>query len=132
VLAGGGALERWEAMVRAQGGDPSAGLPQAAHRDEVKATAKGYLRTLDARAVGVAAWRLGAGRARKEDPVNPAAGVVCLAKPGDAVEVGQSILELHTDDPRRFDAAHAVLAGAIDIGPQPRAARPLIIERVGI
>jgi thymidine phosphorylase len=131
VLAGGGALEHWEAMIRAQGGDPSAPLPQAAHHDEVKATAKGYLRALDARAVGVAAWRLGAGRARKEDSVDPAAGVVCLAKPGDTVDVGQPLLELHTDDPHRFDAARAALAGAIDIGPQPPPARPLIIERVG-
>jgi thymidine phosphorylase len=132
VLRSGRALERWDAMIRAQGGDPSAPLPAAAHRDEVKATAQGYLQRLDARAVGVAAWRLGAGRSRKEDPVDPSAGVICRAKPGDAVEVHQVLLELHAAEPGRFEDARAALAGALDIGPEPPAQRPLILERIGV
>jgi thymidine phosphorylase len=132
VLASGRALECWETMIRAQGGDPTAPLPEAAHRADVLATEAGYVQRLDARAVGVAAWRLGAGRARKEDSVDPAAGVICLAKPGDAVDVGQVLLELHADRPDRFDGARAALAGAIDIGQVPPPARPLIIERIEV
>jgi len=132
VLRSGRALERWDLMIRAQGGDPSAPLPAAAYRDEVKATAGGYLQRLDARAVGVAAWRLGAGRSRKEDPVDPSAGVMCRAKPGDPVEVGQVLLELHAAQPWRFDGAQAALAGALDIGPEPPVQRPLILERIGV
>jgi thymidine phosphorylase len=131
VLAGGQALERWYALIKAQGGDPSAPLPVAAHQRPVTAPAAGYLRRLDARAVGVAAWRLGAGRARKEDPVSPSAGVVCLAKPGDLVDKGQPLLELHADTPDRFDPAVAALATAIEVGSEPPSDRPLIIERLG-
>jgi thymidine phosphorylase len=131
VLASGAALERWDAMIRAQGGDPSAPRAEAVHRDQVTATEGGYLRRLDARAVGVAAWRLGAGRARKEDPVDPAAGVICRAKPGDQVTEGQVLLELHSSGAGRFEGALAALEGAVDIGPEPPAARPLIIERIG-
>ena len=130
VLAGGGVLERWKAMVRAQGGDPDAPVTQAAERRTVDAPVGGHLQRLDARGVGVAAWRLGAGRARKEDPVSPSAGVVCLAKPGDEVAEGQPVLELHADDPRRFDAALEALAGAIVVGRQPPDPAPLIIERI--
>jgi thymidine phosphorylase len=130
LLAGGQALEVWERMIRAQGGDPTAPLPRAGHRAEVTAGGSGWLQRLDARAVGIAAWRLGAGRARKEDPVDAAAGVICLAKPGDPVEAGQPVLELHTEDPGRFDAARAALTGAIVIGSEPPEGRPLIIERI--
>ena len=85
ALADGRALERYRAMIAAQGGDPEAQLPSARHAEIVTAQSGGWLHVLDARAVGVAAWRLGAGRARKEDPVSAAAGIICLAKPGDAV-----------------------------------------------
>jgi thymidine phosphorylase len=132
VLANGEALARWNALIKAQGGDPSAPLPAASCRHYVSAPAAGYLRRLDARAVGVAAWRLGAGRARKEDPVSPSAGVVCLAKPGDLVDEGAPVLELHADDADRFVAAVAALDGALDIGPEPPATRPLIIDRIGV
>jgi thymidine phosphorylase len=90
----------------------------------------GWLRRLDARAVGVAAWRLGAGRARKEDRVNHAAGIVCLAKPGEEVAAGQPILELRTDEETRFGPAIAALADAVDVGPEPAASPPLVIERI--
>ena len=131
ALADGQALDRYRAMIRAQGGDPDAPLPRAAHAELVTAAESGWLRRLDARGVGVAAWRLGAGRARKEDPVSAAAGVICLAKPGDRVERGQPLLELRGDTGSRFASARDALAGAIEIGPRPPDAGPLILERIG-
>jgi thymidine phosphorylase len=131
ALADGSALERYRAMIAAQGGDPDAPLPRAAHARPVPAPASGWLRRLDARAVGVAAWRLGAGRARKEDDVDPAAGVLCLAKPGEQVEAGQPLLELRTGDAARFGPALAALAGAIDVGQPPGPLPALVIDRIG-
>lgn len=131
ALDSGAALGRFEAMVSAQGGDLSAGLPEAPERELVTAGRSGYLRRLDARAVGVAAWRLGAGRARKEDPVSPVAGVVCLKKPGDEVAEGEAVLELHAEDPGRFPRARAALEGALEIGPEAPEPAPLVIERIG-
>jgi thymidine phosphorylase len=130
ALADGRALDRYRLMIAAQGGDPDAPLPRARHREVLTADEDGWLRRLDARAVGVAAWRLGAGRARKEDGVNHAAGIVCLAKPGDPVTAGQPVLELRTDDEVRFGPAAEALAGAVEIGPEPPAAQPLVIERI--
>jgi thymidine phosphorylase len=78
----------------------------------------------------VAAWRLGAGRARQEDAVSPGAGVRCLAKPGERVEAGQPVLELLADDPSRFARARQALAGAMETGSEPAAAGPLVIERI--
>ncbi|MGE5762866.1 MAG: thymidine phosphorylase [Mycobacterium leprae] len=130
VLAGGAAYPVWERMVRAQGGDPGAPLPAAAHRDVVVAPAGGVLQRLDARAVGVCASRLGAGRVRKEDRVSPAAGVRYLAKPGERVEEGQPLLELYADDVARFARARAALAAAITIGRASPPGAPLVLERV--
>jgi len=132
ALADGRALDRYRAMVTAQGGDPDAPLPQAAHSRVLRASETGWLTRLDARAVGVAAWRLGAGRARKEDPVSPAAGVLCLAKPGERVTAGQPVLELRADEEARFAPAEAALAGAVSIGAGPPAPAPLVIERIGM
>src|SRR5579864_169271 len=109
-------------MIAAHGGDPDAPLPRARHARVVTAAESGWLRGLDARAVGVAAWRLGAGRARKEDPVSASAGVLCLAKPGERVEAGQAVLELRSDDPGRMARARGALSGAIEIGSDPPAA----------
>ena len=130
ALEDGGALEKFEGMVRAQGGDLSAGLPEAPERREIVARSSGYMTRLDALAVGVAAWRLGAGRARKEDPVSDVAGMVCLRKPGEEIEQGEAVLELHTDDPGRFASAESALKGSFDIGPEPPDPRPLVIERI--
>lgn len=130
ALEDGSALAKYEDMIRAQGGDPSVRLPEAAERHTVVATSDGYLQRLDARAVGVAAWRLGAGRARKEDPVSAAAGVVCLAKPGDRVEDGQPLLELHAEQASRFAHALAALEEGVVVGPEPPARNPLVIEKV--
>jgi thymidine phosphorylase len=130
VLASGRAREAWDAMVRAQGGDPEAALPVASHVEVVEASESGVLSRLDCRSVGVAAWRLGAGRARKEDPVSPSAGVVCLAKPGDPVEAGQPLLELHADDPDRFVAATEALDGAVEVADEAPPASPLVLDRI--
>jgi thymidine phosphorylase len=119
ALADGRALAAYRTMIVAQGGDPDAPLPRARRSRPVPAAASGWLARLDARAVGIAAWRLGAGRARKEDPVSAAAGVRCLAKPGERVTRGQPVLELHSDDEGRFERALEALAGAIEIGPEP-------------
>jgi thymidine phosphorylase len=130
-LADGGALARYRDMITAQGGDPAAALPRAAHTAQLPAPATGWLTMLDARAVGVAAWRLGAGRARKEDAVSPSAGVICRAKPGEWVEEGQPVLELRGDEPGRFAAAFEALAGAVETGPEPPVHTPAVIDRIG-
>jgi thymidine phosphorylase len=130
ALADGRALDRYRRMIAAQGGDSDAPLPRARHAEQVTAAEPGWLRRLDALAVGMAAWRLGAGRARKEDPVSAAAGVICLAKPGERVEAGQPVLELRADDESRFARAREALAGAIEIGAEPAAGAPLVLERI--
>jgi thymidine phosphorylase len=131
ALADGRALTSFRAMISAQGGDPDAGLPAARHTEVVVAQAGGWLRRLDARAVGVAAWRLGAGRARKEDPVSAAAGIICLAKPGDQVEAGQPVLELRGDETDRFGRAREALAGAVEIGAEPPEPADPVLARIG-
>jgi thymidine phosphorylase len=130
AIADGRALAAYRAMVRAQGGDPDAPLPQAAHTQALAAPASGWLTSLDARAVGIAAWRLGAGRARKEDDVSASAGIICLAKPGEAVQAGQPLLELRADEPERFGPALAALEGAVAVSDQgpPPALSPVISE----
>jgi len=132
AIADGRALTAYQDMVRAQGGDPDAPLPQAPYvRKACPAPADGWLTRLDALKVGTAAWRLGAGRARKEDPVSAAAGVICLAKPGDRVQKGQPLLELHADDENRFGPALAALDTAIQISEAPPPSVPLVIEHIG-
>jgi thymidine phosphorylase len=132
ALADGSAMDVWRRMITAQGGDPDAALPKAAETHDLFAPADGVLVGLDAYAVGVAAWRLGAGRARKEDPVSAGAGVVCHAKPGDEVVAGRPLLTLHTDEPARFAGAVTALADAVTIAPAGSRPpeRPLIIERI--
>ncbi|SDY69203.1 thymidine phosphorylase [Amycolatopsis xylanica] len=128
VLASGKAYDVWCAMISAQGGDPSAPLPRPRHIEVVKAPSSGVLASLDAYSVGVAAWRLGAGRARKEDPVQAAAGILCLAKPGAPVSAGDPVLELHTDTPEAVPAALAALDGAFTIADEAPEATPLVLE----
>ena len=130
ALADGRAMDRWRAIVAAQGGDPDAPLPVATENDIVNADADGVLQRLDARAVGVAAWRLGAGRARKEDSVSATAGVICHAKVGDVVRAGQPLLELRTDESHRFASAREALADGWTIGPDPATPGPLVLDRI--
>jgi thymidine phosphorylase len=127
VLASGGAHPVWEAMIAAQGGDPAAPLPVAKHVEPLRADRSGVLHRCDALAVGIAAWRLGAGRARKEDAVQAAAGIRLLVDLGDPVEAGQPLLELHTDTPAAVPGARAALDGGIVVGDGPPPARPPLI-----
>ncbi|HTW08573.1 MAG TPA: thymidine phosphorylase [Acidimicrobiales bacterium] len=134
ALGTGAAMPTWRAMVAAQGGDPDAPLPGPRLTEVVPAARTGVVVRLEARAVGTAAWRLGAGRARKEDDVSPSAGVICLAKPGDYVEKGQPVMELRTDEPLRLGRAREALHGALEVteGDAPTAVpAPLVLERVG-
>ncbi|HEY5978184.1 MAG TPA: thymidine phosphorylase [Microlunatus sp.] len=130
-LADGSAMDVWKAMIRAQDGDPDAPLPTARETEVVAAEADGVLTSMDALAVGVAAWRLGAGRARKEDPVQAGAGVELHAKPGDRVRAGQPLLTLHTDTPERFGRAREALAHASTIGEQAPKRTGVVLDRIG-
>ena len=131
ALADGRAMDVWRRMIRAQDGDPDAPLPWARETEQVLAESDGVLTTLDAYAVGIAAWRLGAGRARKEDPVQAGAGVQIHVRPGERVTAGQPLLTLHTDTPERFDRARDALVGGIvvDAAAAPGAG-PLVLDRI--
>lgn len=132
VLASGKAMDAWRAMVAAQGGDPDAPLPTPQHVETVRAETDGVVAAVDALPVGVAAWRLGAGRERREHDVQAAAGVLCLVSPGDTVKAGQPLFELHTDTPEKFAVAHTELAAAVTLAPVGTAVEPrrLVLETV--
>ncbi|HEV7627322.1 MAG TPA: thymidine phosphorylase [Streptomyces sp.] len=132
ALADGSAMDHWRRMITAQGGDPDAVLPTAREQHVIKVPHSGILTRLDAFPVGLAAWRLGAGRARKEDPVQAGAGIELHAKPGDPVTEGRPLMTLHTDTPERFLYALEALEGAYDIAPQGTefAVTPIVLERV--
>ena len=130
ALKDGRAMDVWRRMISAQGGDPDAELPVAKEAETIVASADGVLTELDALSVGVAAWRLGAGRARKEDAVQAGAGVRLHAKPGDTVKAGQPLMTLLTDTPEKFDRAKEALEGAAVISPEATAIQPLIIDRI--
>ncbi|MFF0491173.1 thymidine phosphorylase [Nocardia sp. NPDC004068] len=130
ALADGRAMDRWRAMIAAQGGDPDAPLPRARHTEVITADQSGTLTRLDAMGVGLAAWRLGAGRARQGDPVQFGAGVEMHAKPGESVTAGQPLLTLHTDTPESIPAARDALRGAYVIGAEPGTDTPLVLDRI--
>ncbi len=132
ALVEGAALAAWRELIAAQGGDWAAPLPIARETHQVVAARDGVLARLDAYAVGVAAWRLGAGRARKEDPVQAGAGIELHAKPGEAVRRGQPVLTLHTDTPERFERAVEALEGAWEVADPSTvvAVPPLVLDRV--
>jgi thymidine phosphorylase len=130
ALRDGRAMDTWRAMLRAQGGDPDAPLPEAAEVEVVRSTVDGYVSTVDALAIGVAAWRAGAGRARKEDPVSAAAGVLLHRKPGDPVRAGDPLYELRADEPGRLAAARDAAAEAVTVAPSAPAEVPLVLERI--
>ena len=131
ALAGGRAMDVWRAMVTAQGGDPGAPLPVAAEIETVRAERAGVVTGVDALAVGTAAWRLGAGRARKEDPVSPAAGVLLHRRPGDPVRVGDPLYELRADHPDRLAAGREAARTAVTIASSapPAPPSPLVLDR---
>jgi thymidine phosphorylase len=130
VLESGAAMDAWKAMIRAQGGDPEAPLPTARETEVLRATSDGVVAGIDAMDVGLAAWRLGAGRARKEDPVSFGAGVLLKVRPGDRVRAGDVLLELRTDEAGRIPAALTTAGTAIRIAPTAPTASPLLIDRI--
>jgi len=133
ALADGRAMDTWRAMISAQGGDPDAALPVARETHVVTAPRSGVLVQQDALPFGIAAWRLGAGRARKQDPVQHSAGIDLHAKPGDTVTAGQPLFTLNADDAARFERALEALDGAYrigDPGEQVSDGGPLIADRV--
>jgi thymidine phosphorylase len=131
ALADGRAMDSWRAMISAQGGDPDAPLAVAKETESVRADRAGTVTSADAMGLGLAAWRLGAGRARKEDPVSAAAGVVLHKRPGDRVAVGDVLYELRADDPARIPAALQIAAPAVVVSSESTPIRPLIIDRIG-
>ncbi len=132
ALRDGRAMDSWRATVRAQGGDPDAAMPMARETHVVTAERDGVLVQQDALPFGIAAWRLGAGRARQGDAVQHAAGVDLHAKPGDRVRRGDPLFTLSTDEPERFARALESLEGAYRVGdPEEHVARgPLVRERI--
>ncbi|MEX3566446.1 thymidine phosphorylase [Micrococcus endophyticus] len=136
-LANGKAMDVWHRMIEAQGGDPRADLPTAAHTEDVVAEADGVLAELDAMAVGLAAWRLGAGRERQGQPVQAGAGVELHVRPGERVARGQKVMTLHTDTPERFARAKAALEGGWAVAEKGEAEaaalrdRSVILDRIG-
>ncbi len=132
LLKDGRAMDVWRRMVAAQGGDPSAPLPVARETHQILAPGSGVLTSLDALKVGIAAWRLGAGRARKEDKVQAGAGIEMHAKPGAVLRAGDPLMTLHTDTPERFERAIQALEGAYFIAPEGSRPDllPLVIDRI--
>jgi thymidine phosphorylase len=130
ALRDGRAMDSWRALVRAQGGDPDAPLPEAPEVEHIRAERSGWVAAVDAYPIGVAAWRLGAGRARKEDPVSASAGVLLHKRPGDRVQAGDVLLELRTEEVERLPAAREVAVAAVTVADAAPAPRPLIAERI--
>lgn len=129
-LKNGKAMDKWRQMISAQGGDPDAQLPKAKHSHTVVAEESGYLSKLDALSVGIASWRLGAGRERKEDAVQFGAGVELHAQLGDKVEKGQPLLTLFTDTPEKFERAQEALIGSVEYSENRPAERKFILSKV--
>lgn len=131
-LDDGSAYEVYRQMIRAQGGDADAVMPLAKIRDVVVAPERGVVQSVDALAVGIAAWRLGAGRARKEDPVSATAGVVCLVREGDKVDKGQPLFELHADDEIHLERGRVTIASALRLGGETRRGSKLLLDFISI
>ncbi|HEY5267427.1 MAG TPA: thymidine phosphorylase [Acidimicrobiales bacterium] len=129
-LDDGSAYETYRHMIRAQGGDADAVMPIAKIREVVVALEKGVVQSVDALAVGIAAWRLGAGRARKEDPVSATAGVLCLVREGEKVEKGQPLFELHADDEAHLESGRVTINNAVRISGEKRKTSKLLLDFV--
>ena len=131
ALNDGRAMDKWNEMIRAQHGDPTEKLQVAKHEHTILADSSGFVNELDALAVGTASWRLGAGRARKEDPVQFGAGIILHAKRGEKIEKGAPLMTLYTDEAERFDRAVEALSGGIKIESELSTSfTPLILDRI--
>mgnify|MGYP001481624615 FL=1 len=132
ALKDGSAMDKWRAMIAAQGGNPDAPLPVAREKQVVTAEKSGTISSMDALKVGVSAWRLGAGRERQGEKVQAGAGIEIHAKPGEKIEAGAPLFTLHTDEPERFTRAHEALHGAVVISADGSVAPrlPLVVTRI--
>ena len=130
TLRDGSAMDRFRALVAAQGGDLSQPLPIGAHSESITATHSGTMGDIDAMAVGLTVWRLGAGRSVPGERVQSGAGVRIHRRPGEPVAAGEQLFTLYTDTPERFDAAMAELEGGWSVGETAPPDRPLIIDRI--
>lgn len=128
ALRDGSAMDHWRRMITAQGGNPDAPLPTAREKLVINAEESGEISTMNALQVGIAAWRLGAGRERQGEKVQAGAGIEMHAKPGDAIKAGSPLFTLHTDEPARFERAKAALVGAVTYGKVQRL--PLVLDRI--
>lgn len=133
-LKNGKAMDVWRAMIKAQGGDPDVALPVAKEKTFINASASGTILSMDAMKVGIAAWRLGAGRSRQGEKVQAGAGIEIHAKPGEKISIGAPLFTLHSDTPATFARAQEVLADAVGIGDLANGAKidrlPLVLERI--
>lgn len=132
VITNGTAMDRWRQMISLQGGDPAAPLPIAKEQEVLRAHRSGVMTRMDALSVGIAAWRLGAGRARQGESVQAGAGIEIHAKPGDQIKEGDLLFTLHTDEADRFDRAKEALLSAVSISASEESVKrlPLIITRI--
>jgi len=134
MLKNGKAMDVWRQMISAQGGDPDAKLPTANENLTVTAQSSGTILSMDAMKVGLAAWRLGAGRSRQGEAVQAGAGIEIHAKPGDVVAAGAPLYTLHTDTPAAFARAQESLTNSVTIGDLPKDGKidrlPLVVERI--
>ena len=130
ALKDGSAMDHWRRMVRAQGGDPDGKLPVARERKIISATDSGVISSMHALSVGIAAWRLGAGRERQGEQVQAGAGIEIHAKPGQSIKAGDPLFTLHTDEPNRFERAEAALKDAVKIGDSLAERLPLVVTRI--
>lgn len=129
-LKNGKAMDHWRRMIKAQNGDPDAALPTAKEKLVISAEKSGTITRMDALKVGVAAWRLGAGRSKQGEQLQLGAGIEIHAKPGETVNVGQALFTLHTDKPELFERAQESLQGAVEFDSNYQRL-PLIVERIG-
>ena len=130
ALKDGSAMDHWRRMVRAQGGDPDGKLPVAREQKIISATDSGVISSMHALSVGIAAWRLGAGRERQGEQVQAGAGIEIHAKPGQSIKAGDPLFTLHTDEPNRFERAEAALKDAVKIGDSLAERLPLVVTRI--
>jgi thymidine phosphorylase len=132
ALKNGAAMDVWRRMIRAQGGDPDAKLPVAKESHQILAEESGEILEMNALAVGISAWRLGAGRSQQGESVQAGAGIEIHAKPGDSIKSGQPLFTLHTDEPERFERATEALDGAVRISDSGEKTQrlPLILEKI--
>jgi thymidine phosphorylase len=131
ALKDGRAMDKWRAMIQAQGGDPDATLPVAKEKTYIRAQRSGYITEMDALRVGYASWRLGAGRAFQGAPVMKTAGIEINKRVGEAIEAGEPLFTLHTDEPERFERAADMLDGAVSIdGNAAQSRESVILDRV--